>query len=102
MLQISDLSTDRNLGRREMAGVIGGTTDLERFSALLDFSTSLINKVADVKQQYGFSLVQSNSGALTNNQTIIGGNGIVFAPVTQTQSQANTLAISGIGNTSVS
>ena len=102
MLKITDLSADRNLGRQEMAGVIGGSTDLERFSALLDFSTSLINQVADVNQQFGFSLVQSNSGTVTNNQTIIGGNGIVFAPVTQTQSQANALAIAGIGHTSVS
>ena len=97
MLQITDLSTNKEMGRTEMAEVSGGITELERFSALLDFSTSMINKVADVNQQYGFALVQSNSGTVTNNQTIIGGNGIVYAPVTQTQTQANTMAIADIG-----
>jgi hypothetical protein len=98
MLKITDLSTSKELDRREMAVVAGGTTDLERFSALLDFSTSMINKVADVNQQFGFSFAQSNSGTVTNNQTIYGGNGIVYAPVTQTQTQANSMSISDIGN----
>jgi hypothetical protein len=98
MLKITDLSTSKELDRREMAVVAGGTTDMERFSALLDFSTSMINKVADVNQQYGLSFVQSNSGTVTNNQTIYGGNGIVYAPVTQTQTQANSMSISDIGN----
>jgi len=98
MLKITDLTASKELNRHEMSGVTGGTSELERFSALLDFSTSLINKVADVNQQYGFSIAQSNSGTVTNNQTIIGGNGIVFAPVTQSQTQSNTLALSDIGN----
>jgi len=98
MLKITDLTADRELGCEEMAAVTGGTTDSERFFALLDFSTSLLNKVADVQQQYGFSLVQSNSGSVTNNQTIFGGNGIVYAPVSQSQRQSNALAISDIGN----
>lgn len=102
MLNINDLSTNKELDTREMAGIAGGTSDLERFSALLDFSTSLLNKVADVKQQYGFSFAQSNSGSVTNNQNIIGGNGIVFAPVSQSQSQANTLAVTDIGGAFVS
>jgi hypothetical protein len=71
---------------------------MERFSALLDFSTSMINKVADVNQQYGLSFVQSNSGTVTNNQTIIAGNGLIYAPVTQTQTQANAMSVSDIGN----
>jgi hypothetical protein len=98
MLNITDLTTNKELDSREMASVAGGTSEMERFSALLDFSTSMINKVADINQQYGFSIAQSNSGTVTNNQTIIGGNGVIFAPVTQTQTQANALAISDIGN----
>jgi len=97
MLNITDLTATKALDRAEMAAVTGGTTEGERLSALLDFSTSLVNKVADVKQQFGFSFVQSNSGTVTNNQTIIGGNGLIYAPVTQTQSQANTMSISDIG-----
>ncbi len=98
MLKITDLNTSKELDNCEMAGITGGTSELERFSALLDFSTSMINKVADINQQYGFSIAQSNSGTVTNNQTIIGGNGVIFAPVTQTQTQANALAISDIGS----
>jgi hypothetical protein len=102
MLKITDLTANKDLDSAEMAAVIGGTSELERFSALLDFSTSLLNKVADVNQQYGFSIAQSNSGAVTNNQTIVGGNGIVFAPVTQSQTQSNALALSDIGRVFVS
>lgn len=102
MLKITDLTASKELTSHEMSGVSGGTSELERFSALLDFSTSLLNKVADVNQQFGFSIAQSNSGAVTNNQTIIGGNGIVFAPVSQSQTQSNTLALTDIGNAFVS
>jgi hypothetical protein len=102
MLNITDLAVNKELGRDDMAAVMGGNTELERFSALLDFSTSLLNKVADVNQQYGFSLVQSNSGSVTNNQTIIGGNGIVYAPVTQSQTQTNAMSLSDIGRVFVS
>lgn len=102
MLKITDLTASKELTSHEMSDVSGGTSELERFSALLDFSTSLLNKVADVNQQYGFSIAQSNSGAVTNNQTIIGGNGIVFAPVSQSQTQSNTLALTDIGNAFVS
>ena len=80
MLKITDLGTEKALDHSEMAGITGGSSEFERFTALLDFSTSLMNKVADVNQQFGFSIAQGNSGAVTNNQTIIGGNGIVFAP----------------------
>ena len=101
MLKINDLDTNYDLDSREMAGITGGTSELESLSALLDFSTSLVNKVADVQQQFGFSFAQSNSGAVTNNQTIIGGNGIVFAPVSQSQTQSNSLAVSDIGGSFV-
>ena len=99
MLKITDLTTSKELDSVEMAGVNGGATDLESLSALIDFSTSLYNQVADVNQGFGFSLAQGNTGAVTNNQTIVGGNGIVYAPVTQSQIQGNAMAISEIGKT---
>ena len=99
MLKITDLTTSRELDSVELAGVHGGTSGLGSLSALIDFSTSLNNKVADVNQGFGFSLAQGNSGAVTNNQTIIGGNGIVYAPVTQSQYQSNAMTVSEIGKT---
>jgi hypothetical protein len=97
MLNITDLTTSKELDAAEMAGVCGGTGELGSLSALIDFSTSLHSQVADVNQGFGFGLAQSNSGAVTNNQTIIGGNGIVYAPVTQSQVQGNAMAVSEIG-----
>ena len=97
MLNITDLTTSKELNATEMAGVRGGRTELESLSALIDFSTSLHSQVADVNQVFGFNLAQGNSGAVTNNQTIIGGNGIVYAPVTQSQAQGNAMALSEIG-----
>ena len=107
MLNITDLCggervASRDLDRREMGRVRGGSHELERLGALIDFSTSLQNKVADVDQGFGFSLIQSNAGAVTNNQTIVGGNGIVYAPVTQSLSQSNAMALSEIGRTFLS
>lgn len=102
MLKINDLADSREMDRAAMAGVTGGNSELEQLSALLDFSTSVVNKVADVNQQFGFAFVQSNSGTVTNNQTIIGGNGLIYAPVTQTQSQSNAMAVSEIGRTFLS
>lgn len=99
MLKITDLTTSRELDSVELAGVHGGTSELGSLSALIDFSTSLHNQVADVNQGFGFSLAQGNSGAVTNNQTIIGGNGIVYAPVTQSQIQSNAMTVSEIGRT---
>ena len=49
MLKITDLTASKELTSHEMSGVTGGTSELESFSALLDFSTSLLNKVADGK-----------------------------------------------------
>jgi hypothetical protein len=102
MLKITDLKTSRELDRTEMAGVRGGSSETERLSALIDFSTSLYNQVADVNQGFGFNLAQGNSGAVTNNQSIVGGNGIVYAPVTQSQIQSNAMALSEIGKTFLS
>ena len=85
--------------RVEMARVHGGASELESLSALIDFSTSLQNQVANVNQGFGFNLAQGNSGAVTNNQTIIGGNGLIYAPVTQSQTQSNAMAIFEIGKT---
>jgi hypothetical protein len=69
--------------------------------ALIDFSTGITNKVADVTQGFGFAFAQGNEGAVTNNQAIAGGNGISFAPVTQHQSQYNDMYVYDIGNVSV-
>ncbi len=99
MLKITDLTTSKELDSVEMADVRGGATGLESLSALIDFSTSLHNQVADVNQGFGFNLAQGNSGAVTNNQTIIGGNGLIYAPVTQSQTQSNAMAIFEIGKT---
>lgn len=102
MLKIIDLTVSKDLERGEMCEVVGGSSDLERLFALIDFSTSTTNKVADVNQMFGLSVAQGNSGAVTNNQGIVGGNGIVYAPVTQEQRQGNHLSLTDIGNISVS
>lgn len=102
MLTIIDLTVSKELEHSEMAEVVGGFSELERLSALIDFSTSMTSKVADVDQVFGLSLAQGNVGAVTNNQAIAGGNGIIYAPVTQSQAQGNYMDLSGIGNTSVS
>jgi hypothetical protein len=102
MLKITDIEVSKELGRNEMAGVVGGTSDLERLSALLDFSTSIHNKVADVQQGFGLNLAQGNSGAVTNNQTLVAGNGVLYAPVTQTQTQGNYMELFELGRTLVS
>ena len=102
MLKITDLTVSKELASNEMAHVVGGISDLERLSALFDFSTSIANKVADVNQGFGLNLAQSNVGEVTNNQAITGGNGVVYAPVTQTQTQGNFMDLFGLGNTSVS
>ena len=102
MLEINDLTVSKDLERSEMCEVIGGTAELERLSAWIDFSTHSTNKVADVTQVFGLSLAQGNAGAVTNNQGIVGGNGLAYAPVTQEQTQDNYMSLTGIGNVSVS
>jgi hypothetical protein len=98
MLKIKDLNVSKEMDAPEMAGICGG---LDPFAAI-DFSTSFVNKVADVKQLFGFEFAQGNVGTVTNNQAILGGNGISYAPVYQEQSQANYMDVSKIGNVSVS
>ncbi len=98
MLTITDLTSSKEMACEEMRGVRGGYTPL--FELL--FSTGITNKVADVDQAFGFEFAQINSGAVTNNQSIMGGNGITYAPVHQEQHQHNDMSVSGIGNVSVS
>ncbi len=105
MLKIVDLKKDSELSKHEMAGVVGGSAPemkVPDLSALIDFSTSHVNKVADVDQAFQLGLAQGNAGAVTNNQAIYGGNGLTYAPVTQSQYQGNYMDVYGIGNTSVS
>jgi len=101
MLKITDIKESKELARSEMAGVVGGTSGMEKLSALIDFSTSTTNKVADVTQAFGLSFAQGNSGAVTNNQAIMGGNGIIDAAVTQEQYQSNWMDVYDVGNTSI-
>ena len=98
MLKITDLTTSKDLESLEMAEVRGG---MDPF-AIIDFSTGLTSKVADVDQAFAFQFAQGNTGAVTNNQAIAGGNGLSYAPVTQSQEQYNDLSVSGIGSVSVS
>ena len=97
MLKITDLNTSKKLESKEMADVRGG---FDPFSFVS--SNSIKNKVADVSQVFELALAQGNSGSVTNNQTIAGGNGFTLAPVDQYQDQYNNLSLSGIGNISVS
>ncbi len=98
MLKINDLTVSKELATEEMAGVRGGFNPF----AMFDASTSIINKVADVQQMFSLSIAQGNTGQVTNNQAIEGGNGAIFAPVNQTQNQSNTLNLSDFGNIFVS
>ncbi len=102
MLKISDLTLSKELDSKTMAGVHGGKSLMDPLSLMLDASTTLRNKVADVDQMFALGLAQDNAGAVTNNQSIQGGNGITYAPVTQRLSQDNWLDVYGIGNTTVS
>ena len=96
MLKITDLKTSKNLENSEMAKVRGG---FNPFTFLA--SSSTVNKVADVEQMFQFGLAQGNTGAVTNNQSILGGNGVDFAAVHQTQDQHSDMRISDIGNITV-
>jgi len=103
MLKITDLNVSKELDSKGMTGVLGGNNQLpQSLAILLDGSTSLTNKVADITQGFGFGLAQNNAGAVTNNQSINGGNGIVYAPVDQNLSQSNWMNVFGIGNATVS
>ena len=98
MLKITDLTSSKEMDRREMAGVRGGKSPF----ALIDFSTGITSKVAAVTQGFEFAFAQGNEGAVTNNQEILGGNGFSLASVDQYQHQDNWLDVSDIGNVSVS
>ena len=98
MLNIKDLAVNKELDSKSMAGVRGGFNPF----AILDSSTSLDSKVADVDQMFAFGLAQNNAAAVTNNQAINGGNGLTYAPVNQNLDQYSDMNVSGIGNVSVS
>jgi len=103
MLNITDLILSKDLDSSTMSNVNGGTNQLpQSLAILLDGSTSLTNKVADINQGFGLGLEQNNAGAVTNNQIINGGNGIVYAPVDQNLSQSNWMNVFGIGSATVS
>ena len=103
MLNITDLNVSKELDSKAMASVSGGNNQMpQSLALLLDGSTSLTNKVADITQGFGLGLAQNNAGAVTNNQTINGGNGIVYAPVDQNLSQSSWMNVYGIGNATVS
>jgi len=97
MLKITDLCASKEIDSREMGRIRGG---MDPF-AVIDFSTGLTSKVAAVTQVFDFAFAQANSGAVTNNQEILGGNGLSLAPVDQYQSQDNWLDVSHVGNVSV-
>ncbi len=97
MLKIKDLIASQELDVKAMASVRGGFDPF----ATLDGSTTLKSKVADVDQLFEFAFAQQNAGAVTNNQAIQGGNGIIYAPVKQRLDQHNDMSVYGIGNTTV-
>lgn len=98
MLKINDLSVSKELDHKTMAGVRGGFDPF----AVLNGSTSMKSKVADIDQVFQFGFAQSNAGQVTNNQAIEGGNGIIYAPVDQTLNQYSDMNVFDIGNTTVS
>ena len=98
MLKITDLHVNKEMESTEMAGVRGGFDPF----AIFDSSTSITSKVADANQMFAFGFAQSNVGEVTNNQAISGGNGVIYAPVDQTQVQNNYMDVSDIGNIFVS
>ena len=102
MLKITDLIESKEMGSREMAGVRGGLSiEPPRSPFTIDFGTRITSKVADVTQAFDFAFAQGNTGAVTNNQEIAGGNGASWSPVSQSQFQDNYLDVSGIGKVSV-
>ena len=103
MLNIKDIAASKELDSNMLASVTGGNSQMrECLAILMDGSTSMDSRVANVTQAFGLGLTQNNAAAVTNNQAIQGGNGIVYAPVDQSLSQANWMDVYDIGNTSVS
>jgi hypothetical protein len=107
MLKVTDLIESKELDSRAMGRVLGGSTLALVFEPqrprlpLIDFSTGITNKVADVSQAFNFGFAQANEGAVTNNQQILGGNGASGSPVHQSQTQSNWMDVHGVGNVSV-
>lgn len=99
MLNIKDLSSAKELDSKDMTAVRGG---FDPFAILVDGSTGINSKVADVNQLFQFDFAQNNAAAATNNQAIQGGNGLAYAPVNQHISQSTNLSVFDVGNTSVS
>ncbi|MEJ2446023.1 MAG: hypothetical protein P8Y42_21660 [Exilibacterium sp.] len=99
MLKIKDLIANKELDSKEMTSVRGG---FDPFAILVDGSTTLKNKVADVDQVFQFAFSQANAGEVTNNQAIQGGNGEIYAGVDQHLKQKNNLSVFDVGNTTVS
>ena len=97
MMKITDLAVNKELNGAAMAEVRGGFDP----RAIINGSTSLTNRVADISQLFDLAVAQQNAGQVTNNQVIQGGNGIVYAPVTQRLDQGNILSLLGLGNTRV-
>lgn len=102
MLKLNDLSRNETLTDSRMSQVTGGTSDFERLSALIDFSSDIASTVGSVSQGIGLRLGQSNDGNVVNTQIIQGGNGVIYAPVRQEQTQANYLDLLKLGNSLVS
>ena len=98
MLKITDLMTNKEMDSKEMTEVRGGFNPFATF----DSSSTVDNKVADVKQEFNFALGQANFGQVINNQAIYGGNGTIDARVDQDQDQYNNMFLTDIGKVSVS
>lgn len=98
MLHISDLSVNKDLDQSAMASVRGGW---KPSMPMFDATTRMTSKVADIDQVFQLGFAQGNAGDLTNNQSILGGNGTVAAQVDQLADQYNDMSVYDIGNTTV-
>ncbi len=65
MLKITDLTASKELESKDMAGVRGGTSP---FLSIIDFSTGMTNKVADVTQGLRLCFCPGQPRTVTNNQ----------------------------------
>jgi len=98
MLMIKDLTAAKELDSKAMTRVAGG---FNPFALLVNASTHLDNKVADVDQVYALKLDQMNAGNVVNNQALASRNGTIGADVKQDLRQANDMRIFGLGNTTI-
>lgn len=97
MLKISDLTGNKEMDSKAMSAIRGGTSELADLSALIDFSSNLTNKVNDVDQVFALDVGQANTGAVSNEQIFIGNNGLIYAPVNQSQRMANFAQATELG-----